>query len=211
MFIETKKPEKITEMETNLIIDDLSSRMNKLIDDTLVLIKKEANDDKLKIQEIEISFSIALSYWVNIKKKTTVIGVDHDAEMAEMNSAFYGDEKMRELYLSKTIMHNNLFFQSIKEGNILEALEAVCDAFESYGMAKAYIDSNASEEMKKEAFFKLMADIRHAENRDMKAQVIQYYKDHKSDFQSKDDAAFHISNKIVNVAFSTARGYIKNI
>jgi hypothetical protein len=213
MFIEESRPAKIPniEIETDLLISDLFSRMNRLIDDTLVLIKKEANNDELKIQEIKKSFFIGLEYQEKIRKESEGIDINDDAQLGKIYSKFPFNVSMSHLYLSTTLMQYNCFAWSMEEGNILEALEAVCNAFDFYGRATASIYSNDCEEMGKKTFFKFMADIRHAENRDKKAQVIQYYKDHKYDFKSKDDAAFHISNKIVNVSFSTARGYLKNI
>ena len=56
-----------------------------------------------------------------------------------------------------------------------------------------------------------IAGKRHAENRDMKAQAIQYYKDNHKLFKSKDAAAIHISQKILHAAFATVRGWLKNV
>ena len=209
MFIEESRPAKIPniEIETDLLISDLFSRMNKLIDDTLALIKKEANDDELKIKEIKNSYFILMDCLKQIRKES--LGIDSD-DYVKVDS-LGTDLNMTHICLSTTMMQYTVFGWSIEEGNILEALDAVSFAFESYGMAKAYIDSNNSNELKKQNFFKFMAGIRHSENRDMKAQAIQYYKDHKHDFKGKDEAAFYISTKIVNMAYSTVRGYLKNI
>lgn len=53
--------------------------------------------------------------------------------------------------------------------------------------------------------------LAHVENRAMKAQAIQYYKDNHELFSSKDEAAFEIANKVVPAKFATVRGWLKGI
>jgi hypothetical protein len=56
-----------------------------------------------------------------------------------------------------------------------------------------------------------IAGRRHSENRKMKAQAIKYYKDNYKEFKNKDTAAEYISQKILHAAFSTVRGWLRNV
>lgn len=51
----------------------------------------------------------------------------------------------------------------------------------------------------------------HAENRDLKAQAIAYYRDHRHEFPSKDKAAQFIAERIVPLKVRTVRDYLTGI
>jgi hypothetical protein len=51
----------------------------------------------------------------------------------------------------------------------------------------------------------------HIENRAMKVQAIQYYKDNYKSYTSKDNAAFAIAGKVLPVSFATVRGWLKGV
>jgi hypothetical protein len=52
-------------------------------------------------------------------------------------------------------------------------------------------------------------DALHAENRAMKAQVLEWYAANRHQFANKDEAAFAAANKLVPAEFSTVRGWLK--
>lgn len=52
------------------------------------------------------------------------------------------------------------------------------------------------------------ADSRHAENRAMKAQVLEWYERNAQSFNSKDEAASEAAGKIVPVTFRTVRNWL---
>ncbi|MFA6163976.1 MAG: hypothetical protein WC685_11165 [Methylobacter sp.] len=66
-------------------------------------------------------------------------------------------------------------------------------------------------EIQKKLQVQKAADNRHSENRSMKAQAIQHYKDNHKSFNNKNDAAFYISKEIVPIAFATIRDWLKGI
>jgi hypothetical protein len=57
---------------------------------------------------------------------------------------------------------------------------------------------------------KKAADVRHAENRDMKAEAIAWYVARR-DTLTKDDAALEIAGKVLPVKFRTVRDWLKGI
>lgn len=52
---------------------------------------------------------------------------------------------------------------------------------------------------------------RHDENRKAKKMAVDFYKEHYSEFNNKDEAAFLIKTKIVGYSFVTVRGWLKGI
>lgn len=55
------------------------------------------------------------------------------------------------------------------------------------------------------------AQKRHTENRDLKAEAIAYYRDHRDEFSSKDAAAQFIAERIVPLKERTVRDYLTGI
>ena len=53
--------------------------------------------------------------------------------------------------------------------------------------------------------------LAHTENRAMKAEAVQYYKDNRERFSNKDNAALEIVNKVVPSKFATVRGWLKGV
>jgi hypothetical protein len=51
----------------------------------------------------------------------------------------------------------------------------------------------------------------HVENRAMKNEAIQYYKDNHTKFKNKHDAASYIANNIMPIAYSTVRDWLKGV
>lgn len=60
----------------------------------------------------------------------------------------------------------------------------------------------------REAIRDKAAAIRHAENRDFKKTVFEYYAENMEKFKSKDHAAESMAGSLVPVSFRTVRGYI---
>jgi lysyl-tRNA synthetase class I len=54
-------------------------------------------------------------------------------------------------------------------------------------------------------------DKGHTAHRILKERAIQYYRNNHKTFKNKDDAAFHMADKIVPAAFSTIRGWLKGV
>ena len=52
---------------------------------------------------------------------------------------------------------------------------------------------------------------RHAENRDLKAEAIAYYRDHRDEFKSKDAAAQYIAERVVPLKVRTVRDYLTGV
>ena len=63
----------------------------------------------------------------------------------------------------------------------------------------------------KQAIQEKAESIRHGENRAMKAEAIQYYKDNREVLGSKDNASYEMAKKIVPSKPSTIRGWLKNV
>lgn len=55
------------------------------------------------------------------------------------------------------------------------------------------------------------AEARHRENRDMKAQVLEWYRANAGSIGSKDAAAEAIAGKLVPVKFRTVRDWLKGV
>lgn len=60
-------------------------------------------------------------------------------------------------------------------------------------------------------FAKIGANARHKENRDMKAQALEWYAAHGASVGSKDAAAEAIAGKVVPVKFRTVRDWLKGV
>lgn len=91
--------------------------------------------------------------------------------------------------------------------NAEKALDLIIHANYRLGVASEYRQGIID----KKEFARVNANKRHAENHDMKRQAIEYYIENKNTFNSKDDAAEKISNKIVPVSPRTVRDWLKGI
>ena len=56
---------------------------------------------------------------------------------------------------------------------------------------------------------KRAAGVRHSENREMKAQVLEWFAENRGKYRSKDEAAAIIAGKVVPVTFRTVREWLK--
>ncbi len=77
---------------------------------------------------------------------------------------------------------------------------------ETVGLAT--VDKEAAIKKARSEFTKPASDARQAENRDMKAQGLAWYAEHRDEFTSKDEAA-HAMTRIVPMKFSTTRKWLK--
>jgi hypothetical protein len=111
------------------------------------------------------------------------------------------------------------YFLGMAKGNAIEATETmISDGFfhsmEFISRGFFFIGAAVNHHegvLEKSRLASAIADIRHSENRSMKEQAIKYYKNHHESFANKDDAALQIAGKIVPVAFSTVRGWLKGV
>ena len=101
-----------------------------------------------------------------------------------------------------------MFFE---KGEILESLTMHRYSGEWSGRAKGLVLGNIENELKKQILYQYAATARHAENRLMKKQAIQHYKENYKSYTSKDDAAFKIAENIVSAKFSTVRDWLKGV
>jgi len=113
--------------------------------------------------------------------------------------------------LQLAILQLGQALQAMKNGNLLEVLTNINAANHSLGMAQGCGIADSVYFVKAKAVQRRAKDLQHIENREIKAQVIKYYKDNPSLFTSKDDAANKIAGKIVPSKVSTVRRYLRNI
>ena len=97
--------------------------------------------------------------------------------------------------------------KTMSSEGFFDAMGFITNAFFFVGAANEHREGV----IEKSQVASLMAGKRHTENREMKKQVIQFYKGNYSSFTSKDNAAFEIAGKVVPVAFATVRGWLKGV
>ncbi len=102
---------------------------------------------------------------------------------------------------------------SLQSGNLGQSIFHLRFACNYAGAASVLVHGDAAalrdaESAAKSALGRKGAESRHAENRAMKAQALDYFAEHRHEFKNLDDAAMAII-KIVAVEFSTAREWLK--
>jgi hypothetical protein len=133
-------------------------------------------------------------------------------KMAEKHLSFDDKEPSpEELLLSGALFSCLSSMQALRDGDIKDAFSLLTDSRGYLGNFIGRKDSNYQIAAIKKDMSKKAADIRHFENRAMKAQAIQYYQDNREMLGSKEKASYEISQKIVPVSSATIKGWLKNI
>jgi len=116
-----------------------------------------------------------------------------------------------EFFLSSALTVCASSMDSFREGDLEEAFNLLASASEYLGMAIGRDMGDEIMKIERKKVSDSASDIRHAENRSMKAQAIQYFKDNHTSFASKDDAAHAIAGKILPAKFATVREWLKGV
>jgi hypothetical protein len=138
-------------------------------------------------------------------------GLVHNMERFDEPFPDDKDPALMEGILSTASIQCDFCALALRDFDFVEAFKAFAYANEILGMADGCDRTEKLSDLKKESIQQYAAQIRHAENRMMKEEAIQYYKNNYASFSSKDDAAMHIAEKIVPAKFATVRGWLKGV
>ena len=198
--------------------DDFADIFFIRYDKTMSLINSEI-DKYAKNNEDEVA-RIKRIFYRNIVKVNKERGINNS--YVEIIDDIYGkpfDDKesyaLQEFMLSTALVACRTSKEALRERDLNEALNLLCDASEYLGLAMGYeqgeIFKGFDEEIKRKTIRNLAANNRHRENWEMRDSVIQYYKDNREALGKKDEAAFKLAEKFTPYAFSTIRDWIKNV
>jgi hypothetical protein len=200
-------------IEPTQAVKDFRKEFEKSILDIQQVIIKDIRDligdNQSEIKRIQ---DIYLGVIFNAAYKHQESGADiDDCLMDEMENTSCDDIAFVELMLSRAMFYGVKCAYHYKNGQMNFALADLIDANYYLGAYRGHACSQLDNESQRREFFQNAASKRHAENRAMREQAIQYYKENCTHFTSKDDAAMNIAGKIVPVAFSTVRGWLKGV
>ena len=71
--------------------------------------------------------------------------------------------------------------------------------------------ANLEKDLEKKRIYESIASIRHAENRSMKEDAIQHYKNNHKSYTDKNDAAFKIAGNNIPARFASVPDWLKGI
>jgi len=116
-----------------------------------------------------------------------------------------------EVLLSSALALADFSIQSLTDNNLTQAFDELLIANEMLGAARGYDQNKVLTKVRGLAIQQKATDKRHKENREMKEQVIKYYKDNIELFTNKGDAAIKISKEIAPVRESTVKTWLRNV
>jgi len=168
------------------------------------LIEMLANGDANEIERIHEAFN-------NIAFKHAVAnGVPMDHIEASFFSTDVKEPTLIEVFLSGAYVSCGCCLFDLQDRDFSEAFANFANATYFLGMAEGIRKESNFNNLKKLSIQIKASNARHAENRAMKDEAINYYKDNINSLGSKDNAAYEIT-KIVPVSSSTIRGWLKNV
>ncbi len=94
------------------------------------------------------------------------------------------------------------------------ALRSLCTAWRAFGAGQATGSPTARAAIRAAVLgeaARARADATHRENRSCKAQALAYWREHHSEFPSKDAAAAHIAEHVVPMAAATVRRWLQGL
>ena len=192
---------------------DIRKRYKKSISDIQKSIIKDIQDmvaeDKSKIERIQ-SIYLNVIFDAALKHHETGADID-DCLMDAIDNTNSENIPFVELILSAAMYHSVLCGHHYYNAQMNYAIVDLIDANYYLGVYRGYTSSEIDFQQQRSKIIKKAGDIRHKENRAMKSQAIQYFKENYKDFSNKDDAAMEIANKVVPAKFSTVRGWLKGI
>ena len=183
-------------------------RINFTKDSAIEEINKLTENDDLEIARIQMAIE-----WYIAKNAQD----ENFSEFAPFDLSVLKDKEptIKEIFLSASLHSSYFGEEHFESGNLLKAFNCLAQASEMLGFVQGYkLAENVKDEetlIKKMVLSNKASQARHAENRAMKDQVIQYYKDNREMLGSKEKASYEISQKIVPVSSSTIKGWLKNV
>ncbi len=192
---------------------DFRKGFEKSISDIQKSIMNDVRDivgeNKCEIERIQ-SIYLNVIFDAALKHHETGADID-DCLMDAIDNTNSEDIPFAELVLSVAIYHSVLCAYHYFNAQMNYAIADLINANYYLGTYRGYTSSEIDFQQQRHKIIKKAADIRHKENREMKSQAIQYYKENYKDFSNKDDAAMEIAKKVVPAKFSTVRGWLKGI
>ncbi|MDO9271089.1 MAG: hypothetical protein Q7T96_18440 [Methylobacter sp.] len=200
-------------------LDAVSETYNLIMDE----IRKLASNDESEVDRI-VSIGMKI-----VEQHAAMVIEQHCEEDTPTNSRTEGSTKSSipldrftklndkhingylEIILSSALIHCVWCMLDFQDGDLPDAIENFTCASLQLGIIQGINSSESRNELKKTALQVKAADVRHAENRLMKEEAIQYYKGNHASFTSKDDAALQIAGKIVPAKFATVRDWLKGV
>jgi hypothetical protein len=176
----------------------------------LISIKDEiselAGDNKDEMARIESAFFIA-----NEKRFLSELIIDESKK--EFIQSFHKNKEptLKEQLLSFAFVSCASSLLDFKNGDTVSSIESMALSSELLGMYRGRKDSKEEDDFLKKIIQNRASNMRHSENRAMRDQAIQYYKDNREMLGSKEKASYEISQKIVPVSSATVRGWLKNV
>lgn len=172
-------------------------------------VKLLVGDDESETARIEAIF---LDTFNNAVSKHQKSGIDFfDCLNDEVDDLVSNGVSPKEYLVSQLIYHSGMCAYSFANGELNDAFAFFALANKFLGVYQGHNYSELMNQKQRREFYQNAAFKRHAENIVMKELAIQYYKENYKNFVSKDEAAMNIAGKILPVAFSTARGWLKGV
>lgn len=196
-------------VDPNDIRDAFIKRLDQTKEEIEFFIRELARGDSGEVDRIERAYK-RLIYKSAINKGL----FDDEPERIALRDLSCLDDKeptLAEGLVSGALFLCGLCVYDLRDSDLLEAFNGFAYASQFLGMAIGCDRTQAMNDENKRLLQQYAAQIRHAENRLMKEEVIQYYKGNHASFTSKDDAAFQIAEKIVPAKFATVRGWLKGV
>lgn len=208
------------ELDVQTILNTLVDQVNDISKEALEEIEKRTNSDTQKINRI-----------INIAQYLTLFTLMKEFKLKSFSELPQTDFFIEKIRLAEEFLQNTPL-PLLREECMLSAAYALQEAFvllaknpedtnlavkiipmssRLLGQAKGIYEEREETELNKKLFYQKAANKRHSENKEMKIDVIAYYKANHASFKNKDDAALHISKKITPAKFSTVRGWLKGV
>jgi len=185
------------------IIDAFIKHLKETMDYILIDVRKAAKDDKKEVARI------LRAVFVEAYKSKDDDTPPHILKYAKYRHDV--ESTTVEFNLSFALWLCNRCMTELRDGNFEDAFHWLGQANMCKETAGGIDSADKFNERQKKIVYENIAAVRHAENRSMKDDAIQHYKDNHKSFTDKNDAAFQIAEKIVPAKFSTVRDWLKGV
>lgn len=164
-------------------------------------------------KELKVAFNEIKIYLPNADYKDWIrenLNIYHDYKLGvsfPYNSALlakFVDEPYKNIYIEYMAKSSTILKNPSKVDRALQILALIGEVRGVFKCTEDSLEKSHKIQLKAQA-------MRHGENRAMKEQAIQYYKDNREMLGSKEKASYEISQKIVPASSSTIKGWLKNV